>query len=111
MAKLRAASALAARVACGILPGMTATIFEADENGTLHLLPMLLPHPGPRRRYRVTAEGGQVVVDEVVSAEPAPAVVKWDIEELRAWKKKVWGDRIFTEEEVAEMREFERGDS
>jgi hypothetical protein len=36
--------------------------------------------------------------------------VKWDIEELRAWRKRVWGDRVFTEAEVREMREFERGD-
>ena len=25
----------------------------------------MLPHPGPHRRYRVAAAGGQVVVDEV----------------------------------------------
>ena len=88
------------------------TILEADDTGTLHLPAALLPHPGPRRRYRVETEGGQVVVDEAESAPPAvtPPQVKWDIEELRAWKKRVWGDRVFTAEEVREMREFERGD-
>lgn len=88
------------------------TILETDDTGTLHLPPALLPHPGPHRRYRVATEGGQVVVDEVESAPPhaASPVVKWDIEELRAWRKRVWGDRVFTQEEVREMREFERGD-
>ena len=88
------------------------TILEADDTGALHLPAALLPHPGPRRRYRVETEGGQVVVDEVEST-PTPSTpkkVKWDIEELRAWKKRVWGDRVFNEEEVREMREFERGD-
>ena len=45
------------------------TILEADETGALRLPASMLPHPGPHRRYRVAAEGGQVVVDE---AEPAP---------------------------------------
>lgn len=45
------------------------TILEADATGTLHLPPSLLPHPGPGRRYRVAAERGQVVVDEVVPAQ------------------------------------------
>ena len=87
-------------------------ILEADETGALRLPASMLPHPGPHRRYRVAAEGGQVVVDEAESAPPAvtPPQVKWDIEELRAWKKRVWGDRVFTAEEVREMREFERGD-
>ena len=42
-------------------------ILEADETGALWLPPLMLPHPGPHRRYRVTATGGQVVVDEVPS--------------------------------------------
>jgi hypothetical protein len=59
----------------------------------------------------VATAGGQVVVDEVESSAPsAPAEVKWDVDELRAWRKKVWGDRVFTAEEVREMREAERGD-
>jgi hypothetical protein len=45
------------------------TILEADESGTLHLPPSLLPHPGPGRRYRVAAEGAQVVVDEVIAQD------------------------------------------
>ena len=97
------------RVTC-YFPTMS-TILEADDTGTLHLPPALLPHPGPRRRYRVETEGGQVVVDEVSVQPTTPsAEVKWDIEELRAWRKRVWGDRVFTEAEVREMREFERGD-
>jgi hypothetical protein len=78
------------------------TILEADDTGTLHLPAALLPHPGPRRRYRVEAESAPTTA--------TPPTVKWDIEELRAWRKRVWGDRVFTEAEVREMREFERGD-
>ena len=48
------------------------TILEADETGALRLPPSMLPHPGPHRRYRVAAEGGQVVVDEA-TLEPAKA--------------------------------------
>ncbi len=44
-------------------------ILEADATGTLHLPPSLLPNPGPGRRYRVAAEGGQVIVDEVLALE------------------------------------------
>jgi hypothetical protein len=44
------------------------TILQADATGTLHLPPSLLPHPGPGRRYRVAAEGGQVIVNE--AADP-----------------------------------------
>ena len=46
------------------------TILEADATGTLHLPPSLLPHPGPGRRYRGAAAGGQVSVD-AATAEPA----------------------------------------
>ena len=46
------------------------TILEADATGTLHLPPFLLPHPGPGRRYRVAAEGGQVIVDEATAVLP-----------------------------------------
>lgn len=42
------------------------TILEADETGTLHLPPSLLPQPGPHRRYRVAAEDGKVIVDEAI---------------------------------------------
>ena len=45
------------------------TILEADATGTLHLPPSLLPHPGPGRRYRVAAAGGQVVVDEAAAPQ------------------------------------------
>ncbi len=47
------------------------TILESDETGTLHLPPSLLPQPGPHRRYRVAAENGHVIVDEVpVASKP-----------------------------------------
>ena len=39
------------------------TILEADETGTLHLPPLLLPEPGPHRRYRVASENRQVIMD------------------------------------------------
>lgn len=46
------------------------TILEADATGTLHLPPSLLPQPGPGRRYRVAAEGGQVIVDAAAAPQP-----------------------------------------
>ena len=49
------------------------TILEADETGTLHLPPSLLPQPGPHRRYRVATENGQVIVAEV----PAGTIKPW----------------------------------
>ena len=55
------------------------TILEADETGALRLPPSVLPHPGPHRRYRVAAAGGQVVVDE---ATPESAKVH---EDRQAW--------------------------
>ncbi len=55
------------------------TILEADETGALRLPASLLPHPGPHRRYRVAAEGGQVVVDEVEPARKETAA------DHRAW--------------------------
>lgn len=58
------------------------TILEADETGTLHLPPSLLPHPGPGRRYRVAAEGGQVVVDEAAAPQP-------DAASREAWLKEL----------------------
>jgi len=63
------------------------TILEADATGTLHLPPSLLPHPGPGRRYRVAAEGGQVIVDEAVPPLPEAASREaWlkDLERRRA---------------------------
>jgi hypothetical protein len=35
---------------------------------------------------------------------------KFDIEEHRRWMKETWGDRVFSAEEVKEMREAELGD-
>jgi hypothetical protein len=58
------------------------TILEADESGTLHLPPSLLPHPGPGRRYRVAAEGAQVVVDEVIVQEAEAGSRDARLEEL-----------------------------
>ena len=53
---------------CSVAQGLyhfgVSTILAADETGTLHLPPALLPEPGPHRRYRVAAENGQVVVDQ-----------------------------------------------
>ena len=64
------------------------TILEADETGALRLPPSLLPHPGPHRRYRVAAEGGQVVVDEATA----------EVENVAA------GDRGAWLEELAQRR-------
>ena len=60
------------------------TILEADETGALRLPASMLPHPGPHRRYRVAAEGGQVVVDE---AEPAPPQAA--VEARRVWLERL----------------------
>jgi hypothetical protein len=49
------------------------TILVADATGTLHLPPSLLPHPGPGRRYRVAAEGGQVIVNEATAPQTEAA--------------------------------------
>ena len=35
---------------------------------------------------------------------------KFDIEAHRRWMKETWGDRVFSAEEVREMREAELGD-
>ena len=73
------------------------TILEADATGTLHLPPSLLPHPGPGRRYRVAAERGQVVVDEVVPAQhEASSREAWlkELERRRARGVAVGRDRI-----------------
>ena len=64
------------------------TILEADETGTLHLPPSLLPQPGPHRRYRVATENGQVIVDEAPSGTVRPwmelaGCFKNEAEELR----------------------------
>ena len=53
-------------------PAMS-TILEADETGTLHLPPSLLPQPGPHRRYRVATENGRVIVAEA----PAKTAKPW----------------------------------
>ncbi|HEV7402252.1 MAG TPA: hypothetical protein VGO11_04965 [Chthoniobacteraceae bacterium] len=58
------------------------TILEADAAGTLHLPPSLLPHPGSGRRYRVTTEGGKVIVDEAAISEAAK-------ESREAWLKEL----------------------
>jgi hypothetical protein len=68
------------------------TILEADETGTLHLPPSLLPHPGPGRRYRVAAEGAQVVVDEVIAqAAEAGSRDAWLAERERRRSRGVTG--------------------
>jgi antitoxin (DNA-binding transcriptional repressor) of toxin-antitoxin stability system len=42
---------------------------------------------------------------------PRPRVVpKFDMEKHRRWMKETWGDRVFSDEEVREMREAELGD-
>lgn len=35
---------------------------------------------------------------------------KFDVEAHRRWMEETWGDRVFTAEEVREMREAELGD-
>ena len=64
------------------------TILEADETGTLHLPPSLLPQPGPHRRYCVAAENGQVVVNEAPAGTAKPwmepaGCMEHESEELR----------------------------
>ena len=64
------------------------TILQADEPGTLHLPPSLLPQAGPHRRYRVATENGKVIVGEVESETTKPwmelaGCFKDEAEELR----------------------------
>ncbi|MEA3207701.1 MAG: hypothetical protein QOE70_758 [Chthoniobacter sp.] len=73
------------------------TILEADETGTLHLPPSLLPQPGPHRRYRVATENGQLTVAEASPETARPwmelaGCFKHEAEELRRI------DRIIAEE-------------
>jgi prevent-host-death family protein len=42
---------------------------------------------------------------------PGPAkTARFDLEAHKRWMKETWGDRVFTAEEVREMREAELGD-
>jgi hypothetical protein len=64
------------------------TILQADDSGTLHLPPSLLPQPAPHQRYRVTSENGQVVVGEVGPETAKPwmelaGCLKGEADELR----------------------------
>jgi hypothetical protein len=64
------------------------TILEADESGTLHLPPSLLPQPGPHRRYLVASANGQVTVDEAPREASRPwmelaGCLKGEAKELR----------------------------
>jgi hypothetical protein len=64
------------------------TILVADESGTLHLPPSVLPGPGPHRRYSVATEKGQVIVDELPDATTGgwmelAGCLKEEAEELR----------------------------
>ena len=45
-----------------------------------------------------------------ISPPRAKTTAKFDIEEHRKWLDETWGDRVFTAEEVREMREAELGD-
>ena len=64
------------------------TILEADETGTLHLPPALLPQPGPHQRYRIDSENGHLIVAEAPMAALKPwmelaGCFKGEAEELR----------------------------
>jgi hypothetical protein len=70
------------------LSSLVSTILEADETGTLHLPPSLLPQPGPHRRYRVAKENGQVIVAQAPAGTTKPwmelaGCLKDEVEELR----------------------------
>lgn len=47
---------------------------------------------------------GVVIADLVPRA---PSKKKFKIPDLSAWKKKVWGDRVFTAEDLRKIEEFE----
>lgn len=44
-----------------------------------------------------------------LSPPPPKQIPKFDIDAHRAWMKETWGDRVFSAEEVREMREAELG--
>jgi hypothetical protein len=46
---------------------------------------------------------------EVRLSPPVEGAALWDIEELRAWRRRVWGERVFSDEEEREMRDAEDG--
>jgi hypothetical protein len=67
---------------------LMSTIVEADETGTLHLPPSLLPQPRPHQRYRVATANGQVTVAEAPGLIARPWMelagsVKGESKELR----------------------------
>lgn len=55
----------------------------------------------------ITKHGKPVARLSPPRAEKPP---KFDIEAHRRWMKETWGDRVFSVEEVREMREAELGD-
>ncbi len=54
---------------------------------------------------------GKTVARLCPPVDPArPKKPKWDIEAHKRWLEETWGDRVFSAEEVREMREAELGD-
>jgi hypothetical protein len=51
---------------------LMSTILQADETGALRVPASLLPHSAPHRRYRVTSEKGQLIVDEMPGSGTKP---------------------------------------
>lgn len=46
-------------------------------------------------------------LDQITPIAPTENFRKFNVEEHMAWLKEVWGDRVFSADEVREMREAE----
>lgn len=49
-------------------------------------------------------------VATLVKAKPAPKKARPPLPDFKARRKRIWGDRVFSAQEVEEMRAFETGE-
>lgn len=59
------------------------------------------------QEIQITRHGKPVAVISKPRRKKSPVL---DVEEHRRWLNETWGERVFTAEEVREMREAELGD-
>ena len=87
---------------------MTATLEQIESDPTILRRAMDLGEP-----VQILRDGEVAGNFSPVSRPGSPKLdggkPLWDIEELRAWRRSVWGDRVFTDAEEQEMRDAEDG--